>query len=73
MRILEPASAKFEVMDLPPAPPKGHALHSNKLGFRVNGAQNTRLAVAFLAADEAAKLAPVVRPLAQWGKPITAN
>ncbi|MCX7006095.1 MAG: hypothetical protein NTY53_02410, partial [Kiritimatiellaeota bacterium] len=61
---------KLEELEVPPEPPTGHALHTHKLGFRVSGAQNTRLAVAFLAAADAAKLAPVVHPLAQWGKPI---
>jgi hypothetical protein len=70
---LEPATAKFEELTIPPAPVKGHALHTQKLGFRISGAQTTRLAVAFLAADEAAKLAPAVRPLAQWGKPVAAK
>jgi hypothetical protein len=69
VRILEPATAKFAEMTLPPVPPTGHAFHSNKLGFRVNGTQNTRLVVAFLAED-GANLTPVVRPLAQWGKSI---
>jgi hypothetical protein len=73
VRILEPATAKFEELTIPPAPVKGHALHTQKLGFRISGAQTTRLAVAFLAADEAAKLAPAVRPLAQWGKPVAAK
>ena len=73
VRILEPATAKFEIMEIPPEPPTGHKLHSHKLGFRVSGAQTARLAVLFAPADEAAKLTPTIRPLVQWGKPTVAN
>ncbi len=72
VRILEPATAKFEELTVPSAPPKGHPLHASKLGFRYTASQTTRLAVAFLAED-AAQLAPATRPLAQWGKPLNGN
>ena len=72
-RILEPAGAKFELMDIPPAPPTGHATHSNKLGIRLPPTAATRIVVIFAPAADLPKLAPAIRPLAAWGKPVAAK
>jgi hypothetical protein len=72
-RIVEPAGAKFEELELPPTPPQSHPLHTNKLGFRLPATAAARLVVVFAPAEESAKLAPAVRPLALWGKPIAAK
>ena len=72
-RIVEPAGARFEEMELPPTPPTGHPLHANKLGFRLPATATTRLVVVFAPAEDLPKLTPAIRPLALWGKPITAN
>ena len=56
-----------------PAPPKGHPLHAHKLGFRLPPTATARLVVVFAPAEDLPKLAPGVRPLSLWGKPIAAK